>query len=68
MDAIDQAQDMEQRERDAGIAAARSIPRRIPAGDLCVDCDFEIEQARRKASPTAVRCIGCQEDHEGGAT
>lgn len=31
---------------------------------ICTDCGDEIAYARLAASPTALRCIGCQERHE----
>ena len=68
MDNTDQAQDLEEREREAGIERVRRVPRQIPVDNLCLDCGFEVEAARRKASPGAVRCVECQEDHEGAGT
>lgn len=31
----------------------------------CIDCGEEIGSARKKALPSAVRCIDCQEVHDG---
>lgn len=31
---------------------------------VCVQCDREIEPARLKVHPTALRCIRCQEEYE----
>lgn len=31
-----------------------------PGEEFCVDCGDEIGADRRKALPSAVRCIGCQ--------
>lgn len=33
-------------------------------GSECVDCQKEIPEARRKASPGCCRCITCQEEFE----
>ncbi len=30
----------------------------------CTDCDADIAEARLHAAPTALRCIGCQSQHE----
>lgn len=34
--------------------------------EVCVECDEPIPAARRKAMPSAERCIGCQTAHEKG--
>ncbi len=66
MDDLDWAQNMEQRERDAGVERVRAIPRDIiPVDDLCIDCGFEIRPARRQACPETIRCVDCQQEHEG---
>ena len=31
----------------------------------CIDCGDPIPEARRKAAPGCVRCIECQQEHEG---
>jgi DnaK suppressor protein len=36
----------------------------LPYHTLCADCGEEIEPARLKALPFAVRCIGCQAKKE----
>lgn len=40
-----------------------------PASELgashCEDCGMDIPMARRKAIPSATRCVDCQEDLEG---
>ena len=33
-------------------------------GGTCIDCAVTIPQARLLATPTALRCIGCQSAHE----
>lgn len=40
----------------------------ITASDIgaehCEDCGMDIPMSRRKAIPTTIRCVGCQEDYE----
>lgn len=33
--------------------------------EFCEDCDAEIPMARRKAIPSTIRCVSCQEEYEG---
>lgn len=35
---------------------------------ICLDCKKAIPEKRLMANPKAVRCVGCQEIHEGGQT
>lgn len=53
-----------ERERDAAIERARSSLKQAGADD-CEDCDRPIGEARRRAMPSATRCIICQEAAEG---
>lgn len=46
-------------ERDAGIAAAQAALRKL-GSPVCVGCGEEIEPERRKAMPSARRCLDCQ--------
>lgn len=69
MDDIDRAQDHEQRDRDAALAAQRQriddshAPPR-PARD-CIDCHGPIEPARWDALRGCTsRCAGCAADYE----
>lgn len=34
---------------------------------ICEDCDEEISEKRLSVSPSAIRCIGCQQKHEKDA-
>ena len=34
--------------------------------EVCVECDEPIPEARRRALPSAERCIACQTRHERG--
>jgi phage/conjugal plasmid C-4 type zinc finger TraR family protein len=64
----EQAQALEQQRRDAALQAAS----RACGGTgraTCYDCDEPIEAKRRKAAPSAIRCINCQrifEHHKKG--
>lgn len=42
--------------REQQIAAALDAP----GNELCEDCGEEIPQTRRRAMPSAIRCIDCQ--------
>lgn len=42
--------------REQQIAAALDAP----GNDLCLDCGEEIPETRRRAMPSAIRCIECQ--------
>ncbi|SOC41595.1 TraR/DksA family transcriptional regulator [Rhizobium subbaraonis] len=52
-----------ERERDVAIARARSALKQ-PGADDCEDCERPIREARRRAMPSATRCISCQEAAE----
>jgi len=65
MDAADHAQEreaafLEDRLRAQEMAAGLGLPGR---GE-CVDCAEVIPAGRRRALPSAVRCVGCQDWHE----
>jgi phage/conjugal plasmid C-4 type zinc finger TraR family protein len=67
MDDGDRAQQREEFIRGAALSATRlkvtTALARAGAAD-CVDCDDPIPEDRRKALPSAKRCVGCQEDFE----
>ncbi len=56
---------LEERE-SAELVAIDAALQRIADGSygLCVDCGVGIATARLHASPTALRCVGCQEKAE----
>lgn len=56
---------LEERE-SAELVAIDAALKRIADGSygLCVDCGASIATARLHASPTALRCVGCQEKAE----
>lgn len=63
MDELDRAQEIEERDRRAAIAARRERLR--GAGrEFCIVCGDPIGADRLKAAPNAVRCIGCQTARE----
>ena len=61
MDILDQAQRLEERERNAGIAEVRG---RLSSGGEsathCALCEEEIPEGRRKAVPGCLYCVECQ--------
>ncbi len=65
MDEIDRAQEREQQDRDAALAAAQariaaSFEPRDPRIDaLCIDCDEPIDPARLAAVRATSRCTPC---------
>ncbi|MHA1565196.1 MAG: TraR/DksA C4-type zinc finger protein [Alphaproteobacteria bacterium] len=74
MDLADRASRLEAAERDSGIEKARQEARRAAWPDrerkkaansgngreMCIDCEDEIEPARRAALRGAQRCLDCQ--------
>lgn len=62
-DQLDEAQALEERERDAGID--RVVARLNGTGALyCASCGDEIDPARRAVMPSATRCTDCQDRRE----
>lgn len=51
------------------LRAVESARQRLhePGFGLCEDCEAEIPYARLSANPAAIRCIGCQTQHERGS-
>lgn len=52
-----------EKERDAGIAAARNSLK-LQGLLHCKSCKCEIEPERRAVLPSAIRCIECQSEFE----
>ena len=64
MDDIDFANEtMEQVQADA-LNAWRRKQVSGPGSSVCIDCEEDIPEARRKAQPSCVRCIDCQDEFE----
>lgn len=55
-----------QEQIDASVASEVERARsRMPQGEslrICIDCEEEIPEARRKAVPGVRRCVACQEE------
>jgi DnaK suppressor protein len=72
MDVFDRAQELNEMFRAQALKAhfvRRDSPSPNPShqgrGEIvCIDCGEEIDPARIKANPDAVRCIECQNKHE----
>lgn len=64
-DEADEAQGKAEAEVSRGIAAARARTG-VNGSKTCIDCALPIAPARRKANPSAKRCIDCQEAFESG--
>lgn len=62
---FDLADQMAEAERSSAIFAAQRALSGAGALD-CIDCGLEIPEARRKATPSAKRCIVCQTCVERG--
>ncbi len=57
MDTADRAQG----DREAELAAqSHKAALEAPGAELCADCREPIPEERRRALPSAVRCISCQ--------
>ena len=62
-DFLDQAQEIEELANAANIfLVLKAIAH--DGTDDCVDCGCEINATRKKAMPSATRCIDCQSDFE----
>lgn len=61
--AFDQAEQLAEAEREAGIVSARAA---LSGGGFthCVNCGVAIPLSRRKALPSAKRCFECQQAYE----
>jgi len=69
-DTLDRAKELEMQQRDIALkkqqaAARQTKPALIIDGQRCCrDCEDPIPAERMKASPSAVRCVWCQQDFE----
>lgn len=62
-DVTDRASGLEEADRIGGVALVQARLQGHGA-EFCADCDVEIPDARRKAYPSAVCCVECQEIRE----
>lgn len=65
---LEQAQALEQHQRDAAQQRAQRACSGTGRPD-CIECEEPIQPERRKAAPSAIRCINCQrifEHHKKG--
>lgn len=61
MDAADRAQGDQDAELAEHLAAqARRAALDLPGNELCADCGEQIPHERRRALPSAIRCVSCQ--------
>ncbi len=64
MDQFDQAQEFEERDRQAALARHARLRRTGPSMEVCIDCGEKIPEARRIAIVGCERCVGCEHEHE----
>ena len=60
---IEAAEECVRRECDGNVARIRE-GLATEGEDVCVECDWPIEPARKAALPSAERCIDCQQHYE----
>lgn len=65
-DVTDRATGLEEADRIGGVALVQARLQGQGAEE-CEECGIEIPAARRKAYPSAVRCVECQSLREGRA-
>jgi len=66
-DTVDRACELEQKQREQALAAAKQPveqPNELEGHRYCLDCDIELSVKRLVANPNAVRCVDCQTLHE----
>ena len=66
MDEIDRYSHLESEMVEKNIRRMREslVTHNQLGAEVCEDCDASIPMARRKAVPTATRCVTCQEEYE----
>lgn len=65
-DVVDEANAVAERERAASVARLKAPAAPLDLAD-CVACGEPILPLRRQLVPNAIRCTGCQADHERNA-
>lgn len=63
-DEVDRANDLFEDRRNVEIKAISRMLEQHNESDYCDECGNLIEPARKKAMPSAIRCVTCQEFHE----
>lgn len=63
MDEFDQAQRLEEQDRERALRSLSRRPARTGTDD-CIECGNPIDVARKVALPSATRCVDCQGLHE----
>lgn len=66
-DEADHASAITEAERDRLVGKARGELTGLGSA-TCIDCGSDIPDGRRKANPSALRCVDCQEKVEQGRT
>lgn len=65
MDVVDEANRLNDYHMDMGVKMAK-VSLTGAGATHCIECEIEIPEARRKACPSAERCIACQTLFEQG--
>lgn len=68
-DIADHAGELEEQQRTQALRARSAVVIELPRHDregrrICLGCEDRLLPKRLKASPTAVRCVECQDMHE----
>ena len=64
---VDRACDLEDSQRKHAIENSKPVveqPLELDGHRYCLGCDFELNTERLLITPTAVRCVPCQDSHE----
>lgn len=64
MDDLDRASEISAQLQDDALSKWRRGQETGPGSLVCIECEEEIPEARRKAAPSCVRCIKCQSEFE----
>lgn len=63
-DEVDRANDLSEDRRNVQVKTISRILERKNVSGECLECGEDIEPKRRAALPSAIRCIGCQDEWE----
>lgn len=64
MDDVDVANQLEEARIFKGLVAIKNEVTQVNEDDYCMDCGDEIDEDRRRAMPSAKRCLNCQKQWE----